>query len=222
MHCADGRVHLIGGEMANYRYTTVFGKIEGLLEKVRSTGVPAKANATWLKSLGYTSSNDKSLPPVLKSLGFIDSANVPIQRWRDYRGVNHRRVLGEALREAYADLFALYHDGCSRSDSELESFFRTQTDGGEQVVKKLVGTFKALCANADTGEHGSLGAERASGSTGQSQSGGAVGSPQAPAGAAAPSLHIDVQIHISPESSAEQVDQIFKSMAKHLYKSGDH
>lgn len=34
-----------------------------------------------------------------------------------------------------------------------------------------------------------------------------------------PSLHIDVQIHISPEASADQIDQIFKSMATHLYRS---
>ncbi|MCW3589017.1 hypothetical protein K6Y74_37430, partial [Burkholderia cenocepacia] len=38
-----------------------------------------------------------------------------------------------------------------------------------------------------------------------------------PVGSAfSPKLHIDVQIHISPESSAEQIDKIFESMAKHL------
>jgi len=31
-----------------------------------------------------------------------------------------------------------------------------------------------------------------------------------------PRLHIDVQVHISPESSPEQIDKIFESMAKHL------
>ena len=36
-----------------------------------------------------------------------------------------------------------------------------------------------------------------------------------------PALHIDVQIHISPDASAEQIDQIFASMAKHLYKQID-
>jgi hypothetical protein len=30
------------------------------------------------------------------------------------------------------------------------------------------------------------------------------------------SLHVDLQIHISPEASAEQIDQIFESMAKHI------
>ena len=31
-----------------------------------------------------------------------------------------------------------------------------------------------------------------------------------------PSLHIDIQIHIAPETPAEQIDKIFASMAKHL------
>lgn len=37
------------------------------------------------------------------------------------------------------------------------------------------------------------------------------------------SLHIDVQIHISPEASLDQIDQIFASMARHLSfrKQGD-
>lgn len=31
-------------------------------------------------------------------------------------------------------------------------------------------------------------------------------------------MHIDLQIHISPDASPEQIDAIFASMAKHLYK----
>lgn len=202
--------------MAEYKYTTVVGKLEGLLAKIRTTGVPPKANADWLRSLGYTSSNDRTIPPVLKALGFIDNSNVPTQRWRDYRGADHRRVLGDALRDAYPDLFNLYPDACARSDAELESFFRTHTDGGDQVVKKLVGTFKALCANADVGGEVSLGARLAPQPAPSMNP-----APSALNAALAPSLHIDIQIHISPESSAEQVDQIFKSMAKHLYKTAE-
>lgn len=33
-----------------------------------------------------------------------------------------------------------------------------------------------------------------------------------------PTIHIDIQIHISSEASTAQIDQIFASMAKHLYK----
>lgn len=32
-----------------------------------------------------------------------------------------------------------------------------------------------------------------------------------------PTLHIDLQIHISPDASSEQIDSIFASIAKHLY-----
>ena len=35
-----------------------------------------------------------------------------------------------------------------------------------------------------------------------------------------PNLHIDLQIHISPESTPEQIECIFASMAKHLYGEG--
>lgn len=32
-----------------------------------------------------------------------------------------------------------------------------------------------------------------------------------------PSVHIDIQVHIDPAATAEQIDQIFASMARHLY-----
>lgn len=35
-----------------------------------------------------------------------------------------------------------------------------------------------------------------------------------------PSVHIDIQIHIPPDASTDQIDQIFASMAKHLYGRG--
>ncbi|QYO68050.1 hypothetical protein [Leptolyngbya sp. 7M] len=33
-----------------------------------------------------------------------------------------------------------------------------------------------------------------------------------------PSLHIDLQIHISSDASFEQIDKIFESISKHLYQ----
>lgn len=36
-----------------------------------------------------------------------------------------------------------------------------------------------------------------------------------------PNLHIDLQIHISPDSTPDQIDTIFASMAKHLYGMND-
>jgi hypothetical protein len=37
---------------------------------------------------------------------------------------------------------------------------------------------------------------------------------------AAPGININLEIHISADSTSEQIDQIFASMAKHIYKAG--
>lgn len=42
--------------------------------------------------------------------------------------------------------------------------------------------------------------------------------PHLPSAPPTPSVHIDVQIHISPDATASQIDQIFESIAKHLYQ----
>lgn len=39
---------------------------------------------------------------------------------------------------------------------------------------------------------------------------------QSPAQLSSPSIHLDIQIHISPDASEKQIDAIFESMAKHL------
>lgn len=36
-----------------------------------------------------------------------------------------------------------------------------------------------------------------------------------------PTLYIDIQIHISSDASSDQIDQIFSSMARHLYNRGE-
>ncbi len=42
--------------------------------------------------------------------------------------------------------------------------------------------------------------------------------PRMEANVSEPSVHIDIQIHIDSTASAEQIDQVFSSMARHLYR----
>ena len=136
--------------MVDFAYTTVTGKIKPLLEKIRTVGVPAKVLAAWLKTVGFTSSNDKTMIGVLKFIEFIDGSNIPnFSRWNAYRGSGHRVVLGEAIRKGYADLFAVYPDANVRSNEELSHVFVTSSSGGKLVIAKTVATFKALVGEAD-------------------------------------------------------------------------
>jgi hypothetical protein len=202
--------------MADFPYTTVPGKLKALLTKIREVGVPPKVTVQWLKSIGFTSSNDASLLGVLKYIGLTDPNGVPTDRWSQYRGANHKKVLGGAVRDGYAELFAVYPNANTRSQDQLDHVFSTSSSGGKQVVAKTVNTFKALAEQAEfvpVNEQTDL--HMSSGPLHTPAADFKHSLPHQTVGG--PALHIDVQIHISPEASAEQIDQVFASMAKHLY-----
>jgi hypothetical protein len=211
--------------MVDYAYTTVTGKLKPLLEKIRSVGVPQKVTNAWLKTVGFTSSNDSTLIGVLKFIGLTDASGIPTTRWTSYRGAHHKRVLGEAIRNGYAELYAVYPDAHVQSNTTLQHVFSTSSSAGQQVVTKTVQTFKALVDEAEFPAN--AGPTETSMQTGPLHTPAATHAPQTPqilhaASSGGPEVHIDIQIHISPESTAEQIDKIFESMAKHLYgRKGD-
>jgi Family of unknown function (DUF5343) len=200
-------------------YTTVTGKIKQLLAKLRTAGVPPKVTGAWLKTIGFKSSNDVTLAGVLKFIGFTDGSNIPTPIWVAYRGANYRAVLGQAIRNGYADLFAVYPDANTRSVTDLQHVFSTSSSAGQQVVAKTVATFKALVDEADfTAAASPTQTTMTSGPLHTPATAGAIPPlPQTPQVQDGPEVHIDIQIHISPESTADQIEKIFESMAKHLY-----
>jgi len=202
--------------MAEFAYTTVPGKIKALLAKVRETGVPAKVTVQWLKSIGFKSSNDSSLIGVLKFVGLTDPIGAPTSVWTNYRGANHKSVLGDAIRIGYSELFSVYPDADRRAQGELDHVFSTNSTGGKQVIAKTLATFKALAEEAEFADADERSAAP-SASAARAQAPPVRGLAGQPGLGLLPGLHIDVQVHISPEASPDQVDQIFASMAKHLY-----
>jgi hypothetical protein len=207
--------------MAEFAYTTVPGKIAPLLQKIREVGIPPKVSVQWLKTIGFTSSNDTTLVSVLKQIGFVDSSGVPGATWSQFRGAKHKEVLGGAIRSGYAELFAVYPDADQRTPTELEHVFSTSSAAGKQVIAKTVSTFKALSESATFSPDGIGSDPRLSAESIHEPVQVHPVTKHQLGGTAAPSVHIDIQVHIAPESSPEQIEQIFKSMAKHLYGKGD-
>jgi hypothetical protein len=131
-------------------------------------------------------------------------------------------VLGEAIRKGYAELFAVYPDANVRTNSELQHVFSTSSSAGAQVISITVATFKALVDEAEFPS--SAAPPEAFVQTGPLHTPAAVVPPQTPLishSHSGPAVHIDIQIHISPESTAQQIDKIFESMSKHLYGRKD-
>lgn len=213
--------------MPEYAYTKVSGKLKDFLGKIRSLGVPSSLTTRWLESIGYKSTNDRTILPVIRQIKFIDDQNVPTDKWVSYRGGNHKKVLAIGIQEGYPDLFAVYPDAYNRSTEELENYFSTKSTAGKQVISAIATTFKALCELADFSSNSSEQIE-------ENKISAAVNVTEKPStpkhdakeshqgkSEFTPKLHIDIQIHISPDATPQQIEQIFESMAKHLYKIKD-
>ena len=206
--------------MTEFQYTTVPGKIEEFLDKIPQIGVPANTTYKWLESVGFKSTNDRTLIRVLKFIGFINDSGSPTELWHKYRGKNRQQILAQGIRQGYSNLFEVYPDAHKRSSEELESFFSTQSTAGKQVISKTVSTFQVLCSLADfksvvPATTKSLTPTKAPPKPVEEEQQAQTDIPSQ----LSPSLHIDIQIHISPDAPADQIDQIFASMAKHLYKT---
>lgn len=206
--------------MADYPYCTVPGKLSEFLGKVHSIGIPDKVTTRWLPTIGFASANDRSIIPVLKFVGLIDPSGVPTGVWKNYRGHASGKALGESVEAAYSELFKTYPDAPQRSADELKAFFRGHSSYGAQAVAKAVNTFQALCQNAEFGgapHRPAADSDQPKLSKPAAADHSDPSTTQTPT-SSEPSLHIDLQVHISPEATPEQIDKIFESMAKHLYK----
>ncbi|MBI4287848.1 MAG: DUF5343 domain-containing protein [Chloroflexi bacterium] len=195
--------------MADYPYTPVPGKMRAFFEKIQETGVPERATTRWLPTVGFTAANDRSILNVLKFIGFLSQSGEPTGRWRDHRDKGRaKRLLADAIRESYGELFQTYPDAYQRTDADLRNFFNTKTSAGGQVVTQTVTTFKSLIALADFS--GALGGTDVE--TPQKQ----PPTSNETAKSLLPQININIQLNV-PETTDEAVyDRFFAALKKHL------
>ena len=203
--------------MSVFPYVIVPTKLKSFLQEIRRLGIPETANSNWVKTVGYTSSNDLAIPRVLEFIGFVDVSRRPTVRWKKFRDTKESgRVLAAAIQEGYSALYQVHPDAHLRSVEELLNFFRTHTEAGDNAVRRTANTFKALCSLADyskiQGSEALLEEPDATLADADPPPKSQIANQALP-----PSLHLDIQIHISADADSKQFDELFKSMAKHLY-----
>jgi len=116
--------------------------LPAIMQQIVSGAAPEKFNVEHLKGLGFKSSGDRAIIPLLKDLGFLTSDGTPTQRYLAYRDPSKSKsVLGEALREAYGDLF-LINDNLSQNDRvAIEGKFKSSTNSTDRVSELQAATF---------------------------------------------------------------------------------
>ena len=202
-------------------------------EKFKSS-LPSVVSTTYIKSLlsmaNDNSANSNVISP-LKRIGLIDDENKPTALANDWRiDDKYNTVCETIVKSVYpTELLDLFPDS-SVDRATARTWFMSQ-GVGQGAADKMVALFSLL-------KNGEI-RDKASGST-KSTSNKPANAKQREASAnkttntastdhpAAetdknidsinrPNLHIDLQIHISPDSTPDQIDTIFASMAKHLY-----
>lgn len=151
----NGSVQSGGGvHMSNLIYVQASNKLPALFERIAAASTPSKVDRAWLSAAGFESNRDYIT--LLKRLGFVDASNIPTATWQKYKNMAVcQKVMGEAVRGAYADLFRMYPDAPSCKNAELRSFFASVSpDVSEATRKKSLSTFRVLCGLAvfDTAE----------------------------------------------------------------------
>ncbi len=133
-------------------YLVTTRNLEGFLNALRSAKAPERFTNRFLTQLDFASSNDRLFIAVLKGLGFIDENGVPTQRYYDFLDQSQSgRVLADAVREAYEDLFAVNKTAQDMSVEDVKYKLRTLTQGqkSDKVLSLMANTFKALAGLAD-------------------------------------------------------------------------
>ena len=199
--------------MADFPYTMAPGKFPELVDEIRTRGVPPRFQIKWLEAAGFKSKNDRRFIPLLKFLNLIDDSGTTNENYAKLRGPGWRGDLAALAREAYAPIFATLPDAHVRPKEQLIDQFRVEAPGSSSdVVNRMVTTFMAVCDLADFGIDVAPHAEMADGGTAPAPSGPdplpVVGPPQP---------QIAVQVNLDPSMNPEQIDEVFKSLAKHIY-----
>jgi hypothetical protein len=136
--------------MADYAYTQNTGNLKAFLSKIQDVGIPDKVKNRYLESLGYKSTNDRTILGVLKFLGFIDSDHKPTDLWNQYREkAKSKSIMAGIIRNSYSDLYKTYPDAHRKDYEALRDFFSTKTSVGVKALQCIIKTFKALSELAD-------------------------------------------------------------------------
>lgn len=133
-------------------YLTSTKNLAAILDAIKAAQAPEKFTVRFLESLEFTSSADRLVVGILKSLGFLTNDGRPTDRYHRYLDQTQSEiVLAEGIREAYSDLFQVNKSAENLSRSEVIGKFKTLSQGqySDSVIDKMALTFSELSKLAD-------------------------------------------------------------------------
>ena len=192
--------------------------------------IPGSANSTYLASVLNMQENsaETNILPTLRLTGLVDENDKPTDRavkWRD--DSSYKEVCKSIIKEVYPEELTDAAPDPSSDRETAKRWFATTTGLGQVAVNRML-AFYMLLLDADPNKKTSAGSSKPISKPTAKQPEKKVSPKKEPTelatthetyqGKSLPSLNFNFEIHISPESTAEHIDKIFESMARHLKK----
>ncbi len=133
-------------------YLVKADSLHSFLDTILNAQAPDKFTIKFLEQLEFKNTNDRLLIGLLKGLGFLDGNGSPTQRYFNFLDQSEsKRVLAEAIKESYADLFAINKKANEMTAIEIKNKLKTILQGSksDNVLGLMAKTFKYLCDYAD-------------------------------------------------------------------------
>ena len=199
-------------------YLTSTKNLGGILEALQKATLPSKFTYDFLKKLGYPSSTDRPIIPLLKAMRFVDDGGTPLDRYRRYKDATQARaVMAEGIREAYTDVFGVDQNAQNLSNDELKGIFARLSGKSDSVAEKMALTFKALSNHANFAAPPAIQESMVSRDGHESADDAKPVTHDAPrAELPALQLHHDIHIHLPPSTEIAVYDAIFRALRQNF------
>lgn len=209
--------------MLTDRYLVSVKNLPQIFEQMIKGTAPQVFNVEHLTGLGFTSSNDRGVVPLLKTLGFLTDSGQPTSRYHSYRagGDEAKAVLGEAILEAYEDIFHINANPSDKDRAAIEGRFKSTHNATDRVAELQAATFLSLLKLADIDAarrcKGSLPPQLRKEEGDDDKDHGAKPSRQTRVEMRQPlNLRYQIEVHLPATKDIEVYHAIFKSLRENL------
>jgi len=183
----------------------------------------------------------RNVPAPFRSVGLIDEDGKLTDLGHQWRDDGEYANACQKILEALYPAELLHVCPPPAPDPEqLRRWFQRTAKVGEGAAKMMARFYQLLCRQdpSEGKQESANGAKSAKPAPSKQRTPARTSTPEAPAKPAAapparssvpsvgagaipsPTVNVAVQVYITPEASTEQIDQVFASMAKHIYRTG--
>lgn len=189
--------------------------LAALFGKIASAKVPVKFSHKYLQqTIGLKGTNDRSLIPLLRNLGLLDTSNTPTPAYSQIKNpATAKATLASAIKKAYQPLFDANEAAHALTPSDLKGLIGQVAGTDEDMTARTAATFAALVKLADFSVETKQNGEEPAPDSEEEE----VVQPPDSAGQTKPlrtEFHYNIQIHLPANGTEATYLNIFNAMRK--------